>query len=124
MSDEPKRTCSPDQAFEANMVSPEERLREVIGSTLFENRIVSVNITVPSLKDPFSEEEAAAYLKVPEDSVRYFAVRMGEIAYCDLGKGRRAYLRKDLDDFLARRREPSIYEKDKARSPRRKGAET
>jgi Helix-turn-helix domain len=90
---------------------------------LFENRIANLHVMVSSPNDPFSEEEAATYLKLPEDSVRYFAIRTGELAYCNLGKGRRIYLRKDLDFFLAQRRKPSIHEKRKARS-RRKGAET
>jgi len=90
---------------------------------LFDNRILQVNVTVPSPNDPFSEEEAAQYLRLPKDTLRYYALRTGEIAYCDFGKGRRTYLRKDLDDLLVRRREPSICEKAKTRL-REKGAET
>ncbi len=90
---------------------------------ILENRIVQLQVMVSSPNDPFSEEEAAAYLKLPVDSVDYYATRSGDLAYCDFGKGRRTYLRKDLDALLSRRRKPSIYEKDKAR-PQRKGTET
>jgi hypothetical protein len=122
MRDEPTKTSSSNQAVDAKMVKVEERLQEVVGSALFENQILSVNISVPSPYDIFDEVEAAAYLKLPVDSVRHYAKRNGELAFCNFGKGRRRYLRKDLEAFLERRREPSIYEQVKAR-PRRKGVE-
>lgn len=87
---------------------------------LFENRIFQPHFSVLSPNDPFSEEEAAGYLKLPVDSVKYYATRTSELAYCDFGRGRRTYIRKDLDAFLEKRREPSIDEKVKARPRKRR----
>lgn len=118
----PSRMISTNSGVLAKMPSDHKKVGAASESALFENRIVKVQVSVPSPNDPFSEEEAAAYLKIHEDSLKYYALRAGEIAFCDLGKGRRTYLRKDLDNFLSRRREPSIDEKTRAR-PRRKEVE-
>lgn len=112
-------TCAAPESIISDI---EGLIAEAIDSTLIENRIIQPQISVPSPNDPLSEDEAATYLRILPESVRYFALRTGELAYCNFGKGRRTYLRKDLDEFLEKRREPSIDEKVKTR-PRRKGVE-
>ena len=62
---------------------------------------------------PMSRKEAAEYLKIHPDTLYKWAVEEGRIAYHRLGDGARAslrFLRKDLDDFLASQRIPTVEE--------------
>jgi hypothetical protein len=116
LSDSTINASSPDRNDRSMMTATKAEVERVVRAALFDNRIVHLQVSIPSPSDPFDEAEAAEYLKLPADSVEYFARRAGELAYVDLGRGRRTYLRRDLDAFLARRREPSIYEESRARS--------
>jgi excisionase family DNA binding protein len=61
-----------------------------------------------SLSDaPLTREQAAEYLGIHPDTLYRWAVEHGKIACSRLGDGRRApirFLKRDLDDFIARAR--------------------
>ena len=54
------------------------------------------------IKEVFSVEEAAEYLKIPVKSVEYYSKRKGELSYIPLGKNI-VFRKSDLDEFLANR---------------------
>ena len=69
--------------------------------SLFENLIESV---VQAQKTTFTLKEAAAYLKIPEESVLYYSKRLRELSYVLLSKGILVFLKSDLDNFLNSKR--------------------
>ena len=82
------------------------RIRDVSGPDeirwLFENLIIEF-----AAGKTFNEKEAAEYLKTPVESVRYYALRLKELAYHTVGRNL-VFTKKDLDAFLASRRVKSI----------------
>ena len=55
-----------------------------------------------SAKQTYSITEAAAYLKIPEDSVKYYSHRAKELSHANLG-GVLVFRRCDLDEFLEKK---------------------
>lgn len=65
------------------------------------------------VQGPLTREDAAAYLGVHPDTLYRWAVEEGRIAYSRLGDGSRApirFLRKDLDEYLAKNRIGTVQE--------------
>lgn len=64
----------------------------------------------PNHDEPMTRDQAAAYLKMHPDTL-YKLARVNKIAYSRKGEGLRAsmvFLKKDLDDYLARTRIPTV----------------
>jgi excisionase family DNA binding protein len=53
-------------------------------------------------KQTYSLEEAAAYLKISEESVQYYCRRLRELSHVNLG-GNLIFRKQDLDEFLERK---------------------
>lgn len=79
-----------------------------MGHWFFDNLIVQTQ--VPDDYDTFTEEQVAEQLGVTESTIRYYTKRTKLLAYVPLGHGRRVVLRKDLRDFLERKRVASTDE--------------
>lgn len=58
--------------------------------------------------DTFDEEEAAEYLKISVGTLRYYALRVRELAFCRVGRNL-VFRKEDLDDFLSQKRVPGVF---------------
>jgi hypothetical protein len=65
-------------------------------SKFIENKIVHLHLNP---KETYSLEEAAEYLKISIESVKYYSKRKGELSYISLS-GKLVFRKSDLDKFL------------------------
>jgi hypothetical protein len=61
-----------------------------------------LNLMKLAVKETYSLEEAAEYLKIDTKSVEYYSKRIRELTHVNLG-GTLVFRKKDLDEFLQRK---------------------
>jgi hypothetical protein len=72
-------------------------------ATIFDNQQTVMHVAAPMPYDALDEQEVARLLKCELKTVLYYSKRSNQLAYVSIGK-KRLVLRKDLEDFLRRRR--------------------
>ncbi len=92
-----------------NKIHKHQQGADIRPDTVIENRIAHKHAVTPHIEELLDEAEVAAIIKVDIKAVRYLTKRTKQLAYIIVGK-RRLVMRRDLDDFLRRRRVRSVYE--------------